>query len=42
MVKVLTALGEFEDLTLGPLVEKIVRHSCEPVTGQDGEMSASP
>ena len=42
MVKVLKALAEFEGLTLGQLLEKIVLHSFEPVPGQEGEMSASP
>jgi len=42
MVKVLKALAEFESLTLGQLLEKIVLHSFEPVPGQEGEMSASP
>lgn len=42
MVKVLKALAEFEGLTLGQLLEKIVLHSFEPVKGQEGEMSASP
>lgn len=42
MVKVLKALAEFEGLTLGQLLEKIVLHSFEPVPGQEGEASASP
>jgi predicted transcriptional regulator YheO len=42
MVKVLKALAEFEGITLGQLIEKIVLHSFEPVKGQEGEMSASP
>jgi hypothetical protein len=42
MVKVLKGLAEFEDLTLGQLLEKIVLHSFEPVPGQEGEMAASP
>jgi len=42
MIKVLKALAEFEGLTLGQLLEKIVLHSFEPVPGQEGEMSASP
>ena len=42
MVKVLKGLAEFEDVTLGELLEKIVLHSFEPVVGQEGEMSASP
>jgi hypothetical protein len=42
MVKVLKGLAEFEGVTLGQLLEKIVMHSFEPVVGQEGEMSASP
>jgi hypothetical protein len=42
MVKVLKGLAEFEGITLGQLLEKIVLHSFEPVPGQEGEMSASP
>lgn len=42
MVKVLKALAEFEGLSLGQLLEKIVLHSFEPVPGQEGEASASP
>jgi hypothetical protein len=42
MVKVLKALAEFEDTTLGELMEKIVLHSFEPVPGDEGESCASP
>lgn len=42
MVKVLKGVAEFEGVTLGHLLEKIVMHSFEPVPGQEGEMSASP
>lgn len=42
MVKVLKGLAEFQGITLGQLLEKIVLHSFEPVPGQEGEMSASP
>jgi hypothetical protein len=42
LVKVLKGLAEFEDVTLGQLLEKIVLHSFEPVPGQEGEMAASP
>jgi hypothetical protein len=35
-------LAEFEGVTLGQLLEKIVLHSFEPVAGEEGEMSASP
>jgi hypothetical protein len=42
LVKVLKALAEFEGLTLGAELEKIVLHSFEPLEGQEGEWSASP
>jgi hypothetical protein len=42
MVKVLKGLAEFEGITLGQLLEKIVLHSFEPVEGEEGEMAASP
>jgi hypothetical protein len=42
MVKVLKGLAEFDGITLGQLLEKIVLHSFEPVPGQEGEASASP
>ena len=42
MVKVLKGLAEFDGITLGQLLEKIVLHSFEPVPGQEGEMAASP
>lgn len=42
MVKVLKGLAEFEGLTLGQLLEKIVLHSFEPVPGEEGEQSWSP
>jgi hypothetical protein len=42
MVKVLKGLAEFEDITLGELMEKIVLHSFEPVPGDEGESCASP
>ena len=42
MVKVLKGLAEFEGVTLGQLLEKIVLHSFEPVEGEEGEMAASP
>jgi hypothetical protein len=41
-VKVLKGLAEFEGVTLGQLLEKIVLHSFEPVPGEEGEMAASP
>jgi hypothetical protein len=42
MVKVLKGLAEFNGVTLGELLEKIVLHSFEPVEGQEGEACASP
>jgi hypothetical protein len=41
LVKVLKGLAEFEGVTLGQLLEKIVLHSFEPVPGHEGEMAAS-
>ncbi len=42
MVKVLKGLAEFEAITLGQLLEKIVLHSFEPVPGEEGEQAWSP
>jgi hypothetical protein len=42
LVKVLKGLAEFEGLTLGQLLEKIVFHSLVPIPGEEGEMAASP
>lgn len=42
MVQVLKGLAEFESVTLGELIEKIVLHSFEPVVGDEGESCASP
>jgi hypothetical protein len=42
MVKVLKGLAEFDSVSLGQLLEKIVLHSFEPVEGEEGEMAASP
>ena len=42
MVKVLKGLAEFEGVSLGQLMEKIVLHSFEPIPGEEGEMAASP
>jgi hypothetical protein len=42
MVKVLKGLAEFNGVTLGQLLERIVLHSFEAVPGQEGEMAASP
>jgi hypothetical protein len=42
LVKVLKGLAEFEGVTLGQLLEKIVLHSFEPAAGHEGELAASP
>src|SRR5512140_2175106 len=42
LVQVLKGLAEFEGITLGQLLEKIVLHSFEPLDGQEGEWCASP
>jgi hypothetical protein len=42
LVKVLKGLAEFEGVTLGQLIEKIVLHSFEPTPGMEGEATASP
>ena len=42
MVKVLKGLAEFDGITLGELLEKIVLPSFEPVPGDEGESCASP
>ena len=42
MVQVLKGLAEFEGVTLGQLLEKIILHSFEPMAGEEGEYSASP
>ena len=42
LVKVLKGLAEFDGVTLGELLEKIVLHSFEPVEGDEGESCASP
>jgi hypothetical protein len=42
MVKVLKGLAEFEGVSLGQLLEKIVLHSFEAVPGEEGEQSWSP
>ena len=41
MVQVLKALAELQEVTLGQLLEEIVLHSFEPVSGHEGEMCAS-
>jgi hypothetical protein len=42
LVKVLKGLAEFNNETLGELLEKIVLHSFDPVPGDEGESCASP
>ncbi|MDQ2797106.1 MAG: hypothetical protein M3Y06_08070 [Actinomycetota bacterium] len=42
ILKVLKGLAEFNDESLGELLERIVLHSFEPVTGDEGESCASP
>jgi hypothetical protein len=42
LVKVLKGLAEFNDETLGELLERIVLHSFDPVKGDEGESCASP
>jgi hypothetical protein len=42
LVKVLKGLAEFNDETLGELLERIVLHSFEPVPGDEGESCGSP
>lgn len=42
LVKVLKGLADFNDETLGELLEKIVMHSFEPTPGMEGEACASP
>ena len=42
LVKVLKALAEFEGVSLGQLLEKIVLHSFEAAPGHEGELAASP
>ncbi len=42
LVKVLKGLAEFNDETLGELLERIVMHSFDPVPGDEGESCASP
>lgn len=42
IVQVVKGLAEFEDITLGELLEKIVLHSFDPVPGDEGESCASP
>jgi hypothetical protein len=41
LVKVLKGLAEFENMSLGQLLEKIVLHSFEPVPGVEGEQAWS-
>ncbi len=42
MVKVLKGLAEFQNVTLGQLLENMVVHSFEPMPGEEGEWAASP
>ena len=42
LVKVLKGLAEFNDETLGELLERIVFHSFDPVAGDEGDSCASP
>ncbi|MCL4243454.1 MAG: hypothetical protein KJ048_19050 [Dehalococcoidia bacterium] len=42
MVKVLKGLAEFQNVSLGQLLENIVLHSFEPMPGAEGEWAASP
>lgn len=42
LVKVLKGLAEFNDETLGELLERVVLHSFDPVPGDEGESCASP
>lgn len=42
LVKVLKGLADFNDETLGELLEKIVLHSFDPTPGNEGESCASP
>jgi hypothetical protein len=42
LVKVLKGLAEFNNQTLGQLLENIVLHSFVPLAGQEGEYCASP
>ena len=42
MVKVLKALAEFKNMTLGEFFESIILHSFTPIPGQEGEQACSP
>jgi hypothetical protein len=42
LVKVLKGLADFNDETLGELLEKIVMHSFDPTPEMEGEACASP
>lgn len=42
LVKVLKGLADFNDETLGELLERIVLHSFDPIPGDEGESCASP
>ncbi|MGH8967993.1 MAG: hypothetical protein ACRDXB_22090 [Actinomycetes bacterium] len=42
LVKVLKGLADFNDESLGELLERIILHSFDPVVGDEGESCASP
>jgi hypothetical protein len=42
LVKVMKGLADFNDESLGELLERIVLHSFDPVPGDEGESCASP
>lgn len=42
LIKVMKGLADFNDETLGELLERIVMHSFEPTPGMEGEACASP
>lgn len=42
MVQVLKGVAEFNNITLGQLLEEIVLHTFAPAPGQEGELCASP
>ena len=42
LVKVLKGLAEFQNVSLGQLLENIVLHSFEPMPGEEGDWAASP
>lgn len=42
LIKVMKGLADYNDETLGELLERIVMHSFEPTPGMEGEACASP